>query len=78
MTVPTIYTRRATLLLIANYTQSLANLFTFMVLVTTSVSLIFYLSGTLAALWLRMKGRLEGSAGFVAAALAVRAWTTSG
>jgi APA family basic amino acid/polyamine antiporter len=55
----------ATLLLIANYTQSLANLFTFMVLVTTSVSLIFYLSGTLAALWLRAKGRLDGSTGFI-------------
>jgi APA family basic amino acid/polyamine antiporter len=55
----------ATLLLIANYTQSLANLFTFMVLVTTSVSLIFYLIGTVAALWLRAKGQLQGSAGFV-------------
>jgi APA family basic amino acid/polyamine antiporter len=60
----------ATLLLIANYTESLANLFTFMVLVTTSVSLIFYLSGTLAALWLRMKGQLQGGAVFVTAALA--------
>jgi APA family basic amino acid/polyamine antiporter len=64
----------ATLLLIANYTQSLANLFTFMVLVTTSVSLIFYLSGTLAALWLRMKGRLEGSAGFIMIALVAVAY----
>jgi basic amino acid/polyamine antiporter, APA family len=59
----------ATLLLLANYTQSLAKLFTFMVLVTTSVSLIFYLSGTLAALWLRMKGRLEGGAAFTAVSL---------
>jgi APA family basic amino acid/polyamine antiporter len=64
----------ATFLLIANYTQSLANLFTFMVLVTTSVSLIFYLSGTLAALWLRMMGRLQGGAGFVAVALAATAY----
>ena len=51
--------------MIANYTQSMAKLFTFMVLVTTSVSLIFYLAGALAALWLRAKGRLEGSAGFM-------------
>ena len=64
----------ATLLLIANYTQSLANLFTFMVLVTTSVSLIFYLSGTLAALWLRAKGRLQGGAAFILIALVAVAY----
>ena len=64
----------ATLLLIANYTQSLASLFTFMVLVTTSVSLIFYLSGTLAALWLRAKGRLQGGAGFILTALVATAY----
>jgi APA family basic amino acid/polyamine antiporter len=71
----------ATLLLIANYTQSLATLFTFMVLVTTSVSLIFYLIGTLAALWLRAKGRLQGSAGFVligCAAVAYCLWAFYG
>jgi APA family basic amino acid/polyamine antiporter len=60
----------ATLLVIANYTQSMAKLFTFMVLVTTSASLIFYLAGALAALWLRAKGRLAGSAGFVLITLA--------
>jgi APA family basic amino acid/polyamine antiporter len=40
-----------------------------MILVTTSVTLIFYLVGTLAALWLWRQGRLEGSAGFVVIAL---------
>lgn len=64
----------ATLLVIANFTQSMAELFRFMVLVTTSVSLVFYLTGTLAALWLRLRGRLEGSAGFVAIALVAVAY----
>ena len=64
----------ATLLVIANYSQSLSKLFTFMVLVTTSVSLIFYLTGTLAALSLRAKGRLDGSAGFILTALVAVAY----
>ena len=64
----------ATLLVIANYSQSLTQLFTFMVLVTTSVSLIFYLTGALAALWLRAKGRLEGSMGFILTALVAVAY----
>jgi APA family basic amino acid/polyamine antiporter len=64
----------ATLLVIANYTQSLAELYRFMILVTTSVSLIFYLVGTLAALRLWMKGQLQGSAGFVLAALVATAY----
>jgi APA family basic amino acid/polyamine antiporter len=49
-------------------------LFTFMVLVTTSVSLIFYLTGALAALWLRAKGRLEGSVGFILTAIVAVAY----
>jgi basic amino acid/polyamine antiporter, APA family len=64
----------ATLLVIANYTQSLSELYRFMILVTTSVSLIFYLVGTLAALWLRAKGRLEASAGFIMIALVAVAY----
>lgn len=60
----------ATVLVLANYTQSVAELFNFMVLVTTSVSLIFYLVSTLAGLRLKMLGRLQGSAGFVAIAIA--------
>lgn len=60
----------ATLLVIANFTQSLAKLFTFMVLVTTSASLIFYLVGALAALSLRARGRLAGSTGFILITLA--------
>jgi APA family basic amino acid/polyamine antiporter len=64
----------ATLLVIANFTQSMAELFRFMLLVTTSVSIIFYLAGILAALWLRFRGRMEGSAGFVAIALVALAY----
>jgi APA family basic amino acid/polyamine antiporter len=71
----------ATFLVIANYSQSLAKLFTFMVLVTTSVSLIFYLVCALAALWLRARGRLAGSAAFIltgVAALAYCLWAFYG
>ena len=64
----------ATLLVIANYSQSLSELFRFMLLVTTAVSLIFYLAGTLAALWLRAQGRLEGSPGFILIALLAAAY----
>lgn len=64
----------ATLLVIANYSQSLSKLFTFMVLVTTAVSLIFYLAGALAALWLWARGRLEGSAGFILTAVVAVAY----
>ncbi len=64
----------ATLLVIANFTQSMAELFRFMLLVTTSVSLLFYLAGILAALWLRLRGRIEFSAGFVAIALVALAY----
>ena len=64
----------ATLLVIASYTESLASLFTFMLLVTTSVSVIFYLAGALAALWLRARGRLEGSVGFILICLAATAY----
>jgi APA family basic amino acid/polyamine antiporter len=64
----------ATLLVIASYTESLASLFTFMLLVTTSVSVIFYLAGALAALWLRATGRLDGSVGFILVCLAATAY----
>ena len=64
----------ATLLVIANFTQSLSKLFTFMLLVTTSASLIFYLVGALAALWLRARRRLTGSAGFILIAVAAVAY----
>jgi APA family basic amino acid/polyamine antiporter len=63
-----------TLLVIANFTLSMAELFRFMLLVTTSVSLIFYLAGILAVLWLRLRGRMEGSPGFVAIALVALAY----
>lgn len=64
----------ATLLVFANYTQSLAELYRFMILVTTSVSLIFYLTGVLAALWLWARRRLAGSAGFVLIGLVATAY----
>lgn len=64
----------ATLLVIASYTDSMAKLFNFMLLITTSVALIFYLAGALAALWLRARGRLEGSIGFILVCLVATAY----
>jgi APA family basic amino acid/polyamine antiporter len=64
----------ATLLVIASFTDSLARLFNFMLLVTTSVAVIFYLAGALAALWLRARGRLDGSVGFILVCLAAAAY----
>lgn len=55
----------ATLLVIASYTDSMAKLFNFMLLVTTSSALIFYLAGALAALALRAVGQIEGGLGFI-------------
>lgn len=56
----------ATLLVFANYSRGLAGLFTFMVLVTTSVSIIFYIAGVLSALKLGRQGRVGTSTGFAA------------
>lgn len=60
----------ATLLVLVNYTRGLAALFTFMVLVTTSTTIIFYIAGTLAAMKLVREDRIGNSAGFLAVALA--------
>jgi APA family basic amino acid/polyamine antiporter len=64
----------ATLLVIASYTDSLAKLYSFMLLVTTSAAILFYLAGALAALWLRARGRLDGSVGFILVCLAATAY----
>ena len=62
----------ATLLVLANYARSLAGLFRFMMLVTTSVTLIFYCVGTLAALWLDGGAAAAGLGGLRLIALARR------
>jgi APA family basic amino acid/polyamine antiporter len=59
----------ATLLVLLNYTRGLAALFTFMVLVTTSVTIVFYVAGTLAGMKLVGEGRVGNSRGFIAIAL---------
>ena len=51
----------ATLLIASNYTRSLADLFTFMLLITTVANLVLYLGCTLAALRLTMRGQLAGT-----------------
>jgi APA family basic amino acid/polyamine antiporter len=71
----------ASVLVLANYTRGLADLFEFMVLVTTSVSIIFYLGGTLASFRLLRMGRIRGSRGFAMVAMmgfAYSAWTFYG
>ena len=71
----------ATLLVFSNYARGMADLFKFMVLVTTSVTIIFYLACAAAALRLAWQGRITASAGFLAiTALATlySAWTFYG
>jgi APA family basic amino acid/polyamine antiporter len=71
----------ASAVVLANYTRGLADLFEFMVLVTTSVSIIFYLAGTLASFRLVRTGRIGASRGFEAIAVVgflYSAWTFYG
>ena len=71
----------ASAVVLANYTRGLADLFEFMVLVTTSVSIIFYLAGMLASFRLLRTGRIAPSLGFEAIALVgfvYSAWTFYG
>lgn len=65
----------ATLVVIANYSRGLANLFQFMVLVTTSVAIIFYLACALASFRLARQGRIASSPGFIAVAIAAFAYS---
>lgn len=58
----------ASLVVLANYSRDLTGLFQFMLLVTTSVSLIFYLACVLASLKLARDGRLAASPAFIAVA----------
>jgi len=71
----------ASAVVLANYTRGLADLFEFMVLVTTSVSIIFYMAGTLASFRLLRTGRIGASRGFeviAAIGLLYAAWTFYG
>lgn len=56
----------ASLLVLANFTKGIAGLFKFMALVTTSVTIIFYMAGVLAALKFERSGRIGTSRGFAA------------
>lgn len=60
----------ATALVLINYSRGLAGLFQFMVLVTTSVTIIFYIAGALAGVKLAREGRIETSRGFAPIAAA--------
>jgi APA family basic amino acid/polyamine antiporter len=71
----------ATLLILSNYARGLADLFRFMVLVTTSVTIVFYFVSTLSGLVLAGKGRIRVTTGFLAAAtgaLLYSAWAFYG
>jgi len=71
----------ATVVVLANYSRGLANLFQFMVLVTTSVSIILYLACALASFKLAREGRIATSLGFTAitvTAFAYSAWAFYG
>lgn len=69
-----ISTGLASLVVLANYSRGLADLFQFMLLVTTSVSIIFYLACVLAGLKLAFEGKIAASAGFFAVATAAFAY----
>ena len=56
----------ATALVMVNFSRGLAGLFQFMVLVTTSTTIIFYVAGALAAMKLARGGRIAASPGFAA------------
>ena len=60
----------ASLLVLVNYTRGLAGLFQFMVLVTTSTTIIFYIAGAIAGMKLVREGRVGASRGFTAIAVA--------
>ena len=55
----------ASIVVYANYSRGLAELFKFMVLVTTSTAIIFYIVGSLAALKLERSGAIKASPAFV-------------
>ncbi|BBB10686.1 MULTISPECIES: APC family permease [unclassified Sphingopyxis] len=55
----------ASIVVYANYSRGLAELFKFMVLVTTSTAIIFYIVGALAALKLEHEGAIKASPTFV-------------
>ena len=57
----------ASVIVYANYSRGLADLFAFMVKVTTSTAIILYIVGALAALVLERQGAIKVSAGFAAA-----------
>jgi APA family basic amino acid/polyamine antiporter len=69
-----ISTGLASLVVLANYSRGLADLFQFMLLVTTSVSIIFYLACLAAGIKLALEGKIASSIGFVAVALAALAY----
>lgn len=60
----------ASIVVYANYSRGLAELFKFMVLVTTSTAIIFYIVGALAALKLERNGTIKASPVFVAVTIA--------
>ncbi|MBN8842828.1 MAG: amino acid permease [Sphingomonadales bacterium] len=59
----------ASVIVYANYSRGLADLFNFMVKVTTSTAIILYIVGSLAALALERQGTIRVSAGFAAATI---------
>ncbi|TMJ15650.1 MAG: amino acid permease [Alphaproteobacteria bacterium] len=71
----------ASLLVLTNYSRGLSKLFEFMVLVTTSVTIIFYVVGAAASVKLAREGRIGRSRGFAlvaAAGMAYALWAFYG
>jgi APA family basic amino acid/polyamine antiporter len=58
-----------TAIVLLNFQKSMAQLFTFIILLATSASLVMYLACALAALWMVFKGKMTGTPLFIAAAV---------
>jgi len=70
-----------TVVVMMNYTKSMSELFTFVILLSTTACLVMYLMTALAALFLQVRKRLPGSAAFTIVAIAAllyAAWTIWG
>jgi basic amino acid/polyamine antiporter, APA family len=70
-----------TAIVLLNFQKSMAQLFTFIILLATSASLVMYLACALAALWLVFKGKMTGTPLFLAASMVAvlfAVWTLIG
>jgi APA family basic amino acid/polyamine antiporter len=64
-----------TLVILLNYSKTMTEAFTFLILVSTTSALVMYLAVSLAALALQRRGAISGAAGFAAIASAAAVYS---